>query len=232
MIELRGISKFYKQGQQKIYVLRNVDLTVNEGEFVTVQGPSGAGKSTLMNIVGMLEEPSEGAYFFEGEPVHQLRERERTALHREHIGFVFQAYHLIDELTVYENLETPLLYTKTPKAERQARIAEMLDRFGIVAKRDLFPHQLSGGQQQLVGVARALIIRPRLILADEPTGNLHSSQGQEVMDAFRSLNEDDGVTVIQVTHSEQWTAYGSRVVELHDGWVEADRQIGATVDAG
>jgi ABC-type lipoprotein export system ATPase subunit len=232
MIELRGISKFYKQGQQKIYVLRNVDLTVNEGEFVTVQGPSGAGKSTLMNIVGMLEEPSEGAYHFEGEPVHQLRERERTALHREHIGFVFQAYHLIDELTVYENLETPLLYTKTPKAERQARIAEMLDRFGIVAKRDLFPYQLSGGQQQLVGVARALIIRPRLILADEPTGNLHSSQGQEVMDAFRSLNEDDGVTVIQVTHSEQWTAYGSRVVELHDGWVEADRRIDATVGAG
>jgi putative ABC transport system ATP-binding protein len=229
MIELRGISKFYKQGQQKIYVLRNVDLTVNEGEFVTVQGPSGAGKSTLMNIIGMLEEPSEGAYFFEGEPVHQLRERERTALHREHIGFVFQAYHLIDELTVYENLETPLLYTKTPKAERQARIAEMLDRFGIVAKRDLFPHQLSGGQQQLVGVARALIIRPRLILADEPTGNLHSSQGQEVMDAFRTLNEDDGVTVIQVTHSEQWTAYGSRVVELHDGWVEADRRLGSVV---
>jgi ABC-type lipoprotein export system ATPase subunit len=229
MIQLRGISKFYRQGQQKVYVLRNVDLTVHEGEFVTVQGPSGAGKSTLMNIIGMLEEPSEGAYHFEGAPVHQLRERERTALHREHIGFVFQAYHLIDELTVYENLETPLLYTKTPKAERQARVAEMLDRFGIVAKQDLFPHQLSGGQQQLVGVARALIIRPRLILADEPTGNLHSSQGQEVMDAFRRLNADDGVTVIQVTHSEQWTAYGSRVVELHDGWVEADRRLGSAV---
>ncbi len=223
MIELRGISKFYKQGQQKTYVLRNVDLSVREGEFVTVQGPSGSGKSTLMNIVGMLEEPSEGSYHFEGEPVHQLSEKKRTALHREHIGFVFQAYHLIDELTVYENLETPLLYTKTPKAERQARVAEMLDRFGMVAKADLFPHQLSGGQQQLVGVARALIIRPRLILADEPTGNLHSSQGQEVMDAFKALNEDDGVTVIQVTHSERWTAYGSRTIELHDGWVEADR---------
>ena len=227
MIELRGISKFYKQGQQKAYVLRNVDVSVQEGEFVTVQGPSGSGKSTLMNIIGMLEEPSEGAYFFEGEPVHQMGERQRTALHREHIGFVFQAYHLIDELTVYENLETPLLYTKTPKKERQARVAEMLDRFGIVAKKDLFPHQLSGGQQQLVGVARALIIRPRLILADEPTGNLHSSQGQEVMDAFRTLNADDGVTVIQVTHSERWTAYGSRVIELHDGWIEADRRVAA-----
>ncbi len=225
MIELRGISTFYRQGHQKTYVLRNVDLTVREGEFVTVQGPSGSGKSTLMNILGMLEEPSEGAYLFEGEPVHQLSERQRAALHREHIGFVFQAYHLLDELTVYENLETPLLYTKTPKAERQARVAEMLDRFGMVAKRDLFPHQLSGGQQQLVGVARALIIRPRLILADEPTGNLHRSQGREVMDAFRSLNEDDGVTVVQVTHDETWAAYGHRVVELHDGWVEADRAV-------
>jgi ABC-type lipoprotein export system ATPase subunit len=230
MIDLRGISKFYKQGQQKAYVLRNVDFSVQEGEFVTVQGPSGSGKSTLMNIIGMLEEPSEGAYFFEGEPVHQMSDRQRTALHREHIGFVFQAYHLIDELTVYENLETPLLYTKTPKKERQARVAEMLDRFGIVAKKDLFPHQLSGGQQQLVGVARALIIRPRLILADEPTGNLHSSQGQEVMDAFRALNADDGVTVIQVTHSERWTAYGSRVIELHDGWIEADRRVEAAAE--
>ncbi len=231
MIELRGISKFFKQGLQKTYVLRNVNLTVSEGEFVTIQGPSGAGKSTLMNIIGMLEEPSEGSYVFEGEPVHQLSERQRTALHREHIGFVFQAYHLIDELTVYENLETPLLYTKVPKGERQARVAEMLDRFGIVAKRDLFPHQLSGGQQQLVGVARALIIRPRLILADEPTGNLHSSQGEEVMEAFRILNENDGVTVIQVTHSERWTAYGSRLIELHDGWVDVDRKVEASVGA-
>ena len=231
MIELRGISKFYKQGHQKTYVLRNVDLTVNEGEFVTVQGPSGSGKSTLMNIIGMLEEPSEGAYLFEGTPVHQLSERQRTALHREHIGFVFQAYHLIDELTVYENLETPLLYQKESKSERQARVAEMLDRFGMVAKSDLFPHQLSGGQQQLVGVARALIIRPRLILADEPTGNLHSSQGEEVMEAFKTLNEDDGVTVIQVTHSERWTAYGSRTIELHDGWVEADRPTAPSATA-
>ncbi len=230
MIELRGVSKFYKQGQQKAYVLRSVDLAVREGEFVTVQGPSGSGKSTLMNVVGMLEEPSEGAYHFEGEPVHQLSERRRTALHREHIGFVFQAYHLIDELTVYENLETPLLYTKTPKPERQARVADLLDRFGIVAKAGLFPHQLSGGQQQLVGVARALIIRPRLILADEPTGNLHSAQGQEVMEAFKSLNRDDGVTVIQVTHAEQWAAYGHRVVELRDGRIEADRPAAHAAD--
>ncbi|MDX1530930.1 MAG: ABC transporter ATP-binding protein [Rhodothermales bacterium] len=227
MIELQGISKFYKQGLQKHYVLRNVDLTVREGEFVTVQGPSGSGKSTLLNILGMLEAPSEGEYFFEGVPVHRMSEKQRTELHREHIGFVFQAYHLIDELTVYENLETPLLYTKTPKKERQARVAEMLDRFGMVAKKDLFPHQLSGGQQQLVGVARALIIRPRLILADEPTGNLHSSQGEEVMEAFRALNADDGVTVVQVTHNETWAAYGSRVIELSDGWVEADREPAA-----
>lgn len=222
MIELRGISKFFQQGHRKTYVLRNVDLAVREGEFVTVQGPSGSGKSTLLHILGMLEAPSEGEYRFEGTPVHQLSEKQRTALHREHIGFVFQAYHLLDELTVYENLETPLLYTKVPKAERQARVAEMLDRFGIVAKADLFPHQLSGGQQQLVGVARALIIRPRLILADEPTGSLHSSQGEEVMEALRTLNEDDGVTVIQVTHDEKWAAYGRRTVELQDGWVEAD----------
>ena len=222
MIELQGVSKFFQQGHRKTYVLRNVDLAVREGEFVTVQGPSGSGKSTLLHILGMLEAPSEGEYRFEGTPVHRLSEKQRTALHREHIGFVFQAYHLLDELTVYENLETPLLYTKTPKAERQARVAEMLDRFGIVAKADLFPHQLSGGQQQLVGVARALIIRPRLILADEPTGSLHSSQGEEVMEALRTLNEDDGVTVIQVTHDEKWAAYGRRSVELQDGWVEAD----------
>ncbi len=225
MIELRSISKHYRQGNQRLYVLRNVDLTVAAGEFVTVRGPSGSGKSTLLNILGMLEVSDEGAYHFEGEPVHRMSERQRTALQREAIGFVFQAYHLLDELTVYENLETPLLYQKVPKSERQARVAATLDRFGMVAKRDLFPSQLSGGQQQLVGVARALIGRPRLILADEPTGNLHSSQGEEVMEAFRALNEDDGVTIIQVTHDERWAGYGSRVVELHDGWVEADERV-------
>ena len=222
MIELQGISKYYSQGLQKTWVLRHVDLVVEKGEFVTVVGPSGSGKSTLLHLLGLLDEPSGGAYFFEGVPVHTLNERRRTALHREKIGFVFQAYHLLDDLTVYENLETPLLYQKVPTAERKARVAEMLDRFGIVAKAGLFPSQLSGGQQQLVGVARALIIQPTLILADEPTGNLHSSQGEVVMEAFRELNERDGVTVIQVTHSEKFAAYGRRTVELLDGKVVSD----------
>jgi ABC-type lipoprotein export system ATPase subunit len=223
VIELRGVSKYYPQGFQKTWVLRHVDLAVEQGEFVTVTGPSGSGKSTLLHLLGLLDEPSGGEYFFEGVPVHTLGERQRTALHREKIGFVFQAYHLLDDLTVYENLETPLLYQKVPADERKARVAEMLDRFGMVAKKDLFPGQLSGGQQQLVGVARALIIRPSLILADEPTGNLHSSQGETVMEAFRELNERDGVTVIQVTHSERFAAYGLRTVELLDGGVVSDR---------
>ena len=230
MIELRGISKYYPQGLQKTWVLRHVDLTVRAGEFVTVIGPSGSGKSTLLHILGLLDEPSGGEYFFEGVAVHTLGEKQRTALHRERIGFVFQAYHLLDELTVYENLETPLLYQKVPAPERKARVAEVLDRFGMVAKKDLFPAQLSGGQQQLVGVARALIIQPALILADEPTGNLHSSQGEQVMEAFRELNERDGVTVIQVTHSEKFAAYGRRTIELLDGKVvgnEAASPVGA-----
>ena len=222
MIELRGISKHYPQGNQRVWVLRDVDLTVRPGEFVTIVGPSGSGKSTLMHLLGLLDEPSGGEYYFDGAPAHALSERKRTELHRERIGFVFQAYHLLDDLTVYENLETPLLYKKVPGAERKARVAEMLDRFGMVAKRDLFPSQLSGGQQQLVGVARALIIEPSLILADEPTGNLHSSQGEPVLEAFRELNERDGVTIIQVTHSEKAAAYGRRTVELFDGRVVRD----------
>jgi len=223
MIELRNVNKHYRQAGKRVYVLRNITLTIQPGEFVTVQGPSGSGKSTLLNVLGMLETADEGEYLFEGNPVQGLSERQRTDLHREHIGFVFQAYHLIDELTVYENLETPLLYQKVPKQERQARVAEVLDRFGMVAKRDLFPSQLSGGQQQLVGVARALVIRPRLILADEPTGNLHSSQAEPVMEAFQRLNEEDGVTVIQVTHDPRWATYGHRLIELSDGWMVADR---------
>jgi putative ABC transport system ATP-binding protein len=222
MIEIQGIGKHFRQGNERLWVLRNVDLSIAAGEFVTVQGPSGSGKSTLLNILGMLEAPDTGAYHFEGSPVHELSERQRTEIHRGAIGFVFQAYHLIDELTVYENLETPLLYQKLSKSDRQARVAEILDRFGMVAKKDLFPNQLSGGQQQLVGVARALIIRPRLILADEPTGNLHSAQGEQVMEAFRKLNEDDGVTVIQVTHDVRWADYGTRLIELADGWVLRD----------
>jgi ABC-type lipoprotein export system ATPase subunit len=229
VIELRGISKHYPQGLQKTWVLRHVDLTVRRGEFVTVMGPSGSGKSTLLHLLGLLDEPSGGEYYFDGVPVHTLSERQRTALHRERIGFVFQAYHLLDDLTVYENLETPLLYQKLPTAERKARVAEMLDRFGMVAKAGLFPSQLSGGQQQLVGVARALIIQPSLILADEPTGNLHSGQGEQVMETFRALNEHDGVTIIQVTHSEKFAGYGRRTVELLDGKVVSAEAVTSSV---
>ncbi len=223
MISLRDLTKSYAHGLSRTFVLRRVGLEVAEGAFVTIMGPSGSGKSTLLHILGMLDEPSSGEYFFLGEPVHRMSERRRTELHRTHIGFVFQAYHLIDDLTVYENLETPLLYKKVQRAERRGRVAEMLDRFNIVAKKDLFPSQLSGGQQQLVGVARALIIEPRLILADEPTGNLHSSQGDQIMELLRRLNEEDGVTIIQVTHNRKYAAYGHRVVELLDGRIEADR---------
>ncbi len=223
MISLRDLTKSYAHGLSRTFVLRRVGLEVAEGAFVTIMGPSGSGKSTLLHLLGMLDEPSSGEYFFLGEPVHRMSERRRTELHRTHIGFVFQAYHLIDDLTVYENLETPLLYKKVQRAERRGRVAEMLDRFNIVAKKDLFPSQLSGGQQQLVGVARALIIEPRLILADEPTGNLHSSQGDQIMELLRRLNQEDGVTIIQVTHNRKYAAYGHRVVELLDGRIEADR---------
>lgn len=209
------------QGFTRHFILRNINLTIEQGEFVSIMGPSGAGKSTLLHILGMLDEPSTGEYLFNGEPVHRLNERKRTQLHREHIGFVFQAYHLIDDLTVYENLETPLLYKKMKGGERKGKIAEMLDRFNMVAKKDLFPNQLSGGQQQLVAIARALIIEPQLILADEPTGNLHSNQAREIMDRLKELNEE-GVTVVQVTHNEQLAGYGNRIIELVDGRIEAD----------
>jgi ABC-type lipoprotein export system ATPase subunit len=222
VIQLRDITKAYRNGFSKTFVLRQVDLDIEEGEFVTIMGPSGAGKSTLLHIMGLLDEPSEGEYHFLGEPAHQMREKRRTQLHRTHIGFVFQAYHLIDDLTVYENLETPLLYKGLPKNERKSKVADMLDRFGIVAKQDLFPNQLSGGQQQLVGVARALIIEPRVILADEPTGNLQSSQSEEIMQTLRRLNDEDDVTIVQVTHSERQASYGDRVVRLTDGLVKGD----------
>ncbi len=185
-------------------------------------GPSGAGKSTLLNILGMLEEPTAGEYWFLDEPVHKFNERRRSEMYREYIGFVFQAYHLIDDLTVYENLETPLIYKKVASAERKSRIADLLDRFNIVAKKDLFPNQLSGGQQQLVGIARALIGRPKLILADEPTGNLQSPQAKEIMEIFQKLNKDEGVTIIQVTHSEDNARYGNRILRLKDGRVESE----------
>ena len=231
MIRLEGISKSYLHGFNRTFILRNVNMQVNEGEFISIMGPSGSGKSTLLNILGMLDEPSSGEYLFLDQPVHRINERKRTDLHRQYIGFVFQAYHLIDDLTVYENLETPLLYKKVKSSQRKSMVAEMLDRFNIVAKADLFPSQLSGGQQQLVGVARALIMQPKLILADEPTGNLHTSQGEVVMDWFRRLNKEDGVTIIQVTHSGHWASYGDRIIEIEDGRIERDSRVEHTTDS-
>jgi len=219
MIQLKGISKYYPAGFGKTYVLRNINLDIKEGEFVSIMGPSGSGKSTLLHILGLLEEPSEGEYFFFDERVDKLSEKKRTELHRHRIGFVFQAYHLIDELTVYENIETPLLYKGTSSSERKSRVAELLDRFNMVAKKDLFPSQLSGGQQQLVGIARAIVHEPSIIFADEPTGNLHSEQAQQIMELFKELNEKDKVSIVQVTHSEVNATYGNRVIRLKDGWV-------------
>ncbi len=219
MIELNQISKYYPTGFGKTYVLRQIDLSIKPGEFVSIMGPSGSGKSTLLHILGLLEEPSEGEYKFDDQPVQKLSEKKRTELHRTRIGFVFQAYHLIDELTVYENIETPLLYKGLGGSERKSRVAELLDRFNMVAKKDLFPAQLSGGQQQLVGIARALAHNPAVIFADEPTGNLHSDQAHDIMALFRELNQRDGVTIVQVTHSEVNAEYGSRIIRLKDGWL-------------
>ncbi len=219
MIKLQNIDKYYNNKFIKTYVLRNVNLEIEEGEFVSVMGPSGSGKTTLLNILGMLDVPSDGEYFFYDEPVHKMSEKKLSQLHKMHIGFVFQSYHLIDELTVYENLETPLLYQKVKSNERKGRVAEVLDRFNMVAKKDLFPNQLSGGQQQLTAIARAIIGEPKLILADEPTGNLHSDQGKEIMEILKKLNEQ-GTTIIQVTHSEVNAAYGHRIIKLKDGWIE------------
>ena len=219
LISLKGITKFYESGIIKTFVLRNIDLEVREGEFLTIMGPSGAGKSTLLYILGMLDTPSSGEYYFYDQAVHRLSDKRLSELHKHYIGFVFQSYHLIDDLTVYENLETPLLYKKVKGPERKSRVCDMLDRFGIVGKKDLFPNQLSGGQQQRVAVARALITEPKLILADEPTGNLSSKEGAAIMDMFKELNAG-GTTIIQVTHSETNAAYGRRLIRLLDGWVE------------
>ena len=218
LLELKKIYKWVNSGGNRVFLLKDVDLTVEEGEFISIMGPSGSGKSTLLNVIGMLDDFNEGEYNFFNEPVHQLKEKHRANLYKEYIGFVFQAYHLIDELTVYENLETPLLYKKVSSSERKALVADMLDKFNIVGKKDLFPSQLSGGQQQIVGIARSLITKPKLILADEPTGNLNSAQGEEIMALFKQLNEE-GVTVIQVTHSEKNAAYGSRIINLLDGGI-------------
>jgi putative ABC transport system ATP-binding protein len=219
LLQLSNIFKWVNSGGQRIFLLKDIDLNVKEGEFISIMGPSGSGKTTLLNVIGMLDDFDEGEYNFLDEPVHTLKEKHRANLYKQYIGFVFQSYHLIEELTVYENLEMPLLYKKHNSSERKAMVADMLDRFNIVGKKNLFPSQLSGGQQQLVGVARALIVNPRLILADEPTGNLNSKQGEEIMELFKQLN-DDGVTIIQVTHSEKNAAYGSRIINLLDGFIE------------
>ena len=230
MIELQHISKWITTGGIRTFILKDINLTVNEGEFVSIMGPSGSGKSSLLNVIGMLDEPSEGAYKFFDNDVFRLKEKQRSQLYKKYIGFVFQAYHLIDELTVYENIETPLIYQDIKSSERKAIVSDMLDKFNIVGKKDLFPTQLSGGQQQLVGIARALVANPKLILPDEPTGNLNSKQGEEIMELFSKLNREEGVTIIQVTHSEKNAAYGHRIVHLLDGRIEKmegeERKVG------
>ena len=216
MIKLINVDKYIESRYQRTFILKSIDLEIKSGEFISIMGPSGSGKSTLLNIIGMLDKPSAGEYYFLDEPVHKFNDRKTSQIHKEHIGFIFQAYHLIDELNVYENIETPLLYRGVKRKERQAMVAEMLDRFNMVAKKDLFPEQLSGGQQQLVGIARAIIGKPKLLLADEPTGNLHSSQGEEVMSVLKGLNKE-GMTIIQVTHNEKFAEYGDKVIQLEDG---------------
>lgn len=221
MIKLENIFKWYSIGGSRSYVLKDVNLNIEEGDFVSIMGPSGSGKSSLLNIIGMLDEPNEGKYVFMGEDVLALKAKKRTALSQAYMGYVFQAYHLIDELTVYENIETPLIYSNHSSKERKAIVADLLDRFGIVGKKDLFPTQLSGGQQQIVGIARALAASPKLLLADEPTGNLNSKQGEEIMMLFKELNEA-GVTIIQVTHSDKNAAYGKRIIQLLDGQLKLE----------
>lgn len=218
MIRLRNLEKFYPMGVGKYFVLRQITMDIEEGEFVTIMGPSGAGKTTLLCILGMLDGAWSGEYYLLDQPVHKLSLKQRAELNKQYIGFVFQQYHLLDGLTVAENLDIPLSYRDIKPSERQAIVADTLDRFRIVGKKDLFPNQLSGGQQQLVAVARAVVANPKLILADEPTGNLHSSQGKEIMELFKKLNEE-GTTIIQVTHNETWAAYSHRIIKLVDGWI-------------
>jgi ABC-type lipoprotein export system ATPase subunit len=221
MIQLRNIERTYKTGAGVTYVLRRINLDIREGEFLTIMGPSGSGKSTLLSIIGMLDDSWAGEYYLLDQAVHKLDRKKRSDLNRKHIGFVFQSYHLLDNLTVYENLDVPLSYRNISRSQRASMVAEILDRFQIVGKKDLYPNQLSGGQQQLVGVARAVVGNPKLILADEPTGNLHSSQAQEIMELFKRLN-GQGTTIIQVTHSEANAAYSDRTIQLLDGWIVKD----------
>lgn len=223
MIQLINIDKYYDSKFQRTFVLKSVDLEVQEGEFISVMGPSGSGKSTLLNIIGLLDSPSAGEYRLLDKSVLNLKEKVKVEYHRNFLGFIFQAYHLIEEMTVYENIETPLIYKGVKARERQAMVADMLDRFNIVAKKELFPQQLSGGQQQLVGIARAIISKPRLLLADEPTGNLQSAQGEMIMETLKTLNEE-GMTIIQVTHNEKFAGYGKRIIRLEDGMVRDDEK--------
>lgn len=222
MIKLNDIFKWYTAGGTRSFVLKDINLAIQEGEFLSIMGPSGSGKSTLLHIIGLLDEPNEGSYNFQDENVLKFKEKKRSEIYKQYMGFVFQAYHLIDELTVAENIETPLIYKGLKSGERKAIVADMLDKFGIVGKKDLFPNQLSGGQQQIVGIARAIAGKPKVLLADEPTGNLNSKQGEEIMDLFKKLNEEEGVTIIQVTHSEKNAGYGSRIIELLDGQIQAN----------
>ena len=224
MIQLKEIDKFIESRFQRVFILKGINLTINEGEFVTLMGPSGAGKSTLLNILGLLDEDYAGEYWFGEKNITKMRDRDRSALHKSEFGYIFQAYHLIDELTVYENIETPLLYRKVSSNERKSIIADLLDRFNMVAKKDLFPAQLSGGQQQLVGIARAIAGRPRILLADEPTGNLHSAQAQEIMEVFQELHKE-GTTIIQATHARENADYGTRLIQMLDGKIEQDEVI-------
>ncbi|XOV91760.1 MAG: ABC transporter ATP-binding protein [Bacteroidota bacterium] len=220
MIKLSNIDKYYSSKFQRTFVLKGINLDIEEGEFISIMGPSGAGKSTLLNIIGLLDEPSEGEYHLLDQPVHKLKEKVKTEYHRNYIGFIFQAYHLIEDLTVYENIETPLLYKGVKGKDRKSIVADLLDRFNMVAKKDLFPQQLSGGQQQLVGIARAIAGKPKLLLADEPTGNLHSDQGEMIMNLLEKLNKEEGMTIIQVTHSDKNAEYGNRTIQLVDGMIQ------------
>jgi putative ABC transport system ATP-binding protein len=218
MIALRNIEKFFEHGPTKTFVLRRINVDIKEGEFISIMGPSGAGKSTLLHLLGMHDSAWTGEYHFFDQPIHKMNKKDRSELYKKYIGFVFQSYHLLDSLTVYENLDIPLSYRNIKKAERQSIVCDTLDRFNMVGKKDLFPNQLSGGQQQLVAIARAMVASPKLILADEPTGNLHSSQGKEIMELFKRLN-GQGTTIVQVTHNEKNAEYGNRVIQIEDGWI-------------
>ncbi len=228
LVETRNLEKYFESGAGRTYVLRRIDMEIAEGDFVTVMGPSGAGKTTLLSILGMLDSAWSGEFHFLGQPVHTMKPKERVALNKQYMGFVFQQYHLLDDLTVAENLDLPLSYRNVKKRDRQSLVADILDRFHIVAKKDLFPAQLSGGQQQLVAVARAVIGNPTVILADEPTGSLHSSQGKMIMDLLRGLNEE-GTTIIQVTHNESYAAYGNKIIQLLDGWITETEMLSSSV---